>query len=235
MGTIWGVRKVQSNIPMATRTTKTPAFWGYPRRPITIYTIDSYWTPIQNKTKSNLQNNYKKLPNLPIVWFWKQLGTQHTFWSWLMRCVNIEWIWWVLLKMPSEHDYVYRRTDRRADGQTDGQGGTSVPPFQLSIIQRCAASPIEITKNNSLYCTKYPMRHLAAQIGFRWVKKWIDVTYETTITIKCVIFKFNVDYIIHITSSSRSRTSLEWRARLVLLVLCSGLTVIGFTHIRQVY
>ena len=59
MGTIWGVRKVQSNVPMATRTTKTPAFWGYPRRPIITYTIDSYWTPIQNKTKSNLQKNTK--------------------------------------------------------------------------------------------------------------------------------------------------------------------------------
>ena len=39
----------------ATRTTRMPAFWGYPRHPMITHTIDSYWIPSQNKTKSNLQ------------------------------------------------------------------------------------------------------------------------------------------------------------------------------------
>ena len=48
---------------------------------------------------------------------------RHTFWSCLIRCANMKWIWWVLLKIQSGHDSVHRRTD--------GQGDTSIPPFQL--------------------------------------------------------------------------------------------------------
>ena len=36
---------------------------------------------------------------------------------------NMKWIWWVLLKIQSGHDSVHKRTD--------GQGDTSIPPFQL--------------------------------------------------------------------------------------------------------
>ena len=52
---------------------------------------------------------------------------QHTFWICLMRCANMKWIRQVLLKIQSGHDSVHRRTD----GRTDGQGETSIPPFQL--------------------------------------------------------------------------------------------------------
>ena len=39
-----------------TRTTRTPAFWGYPPRRLMItHTIESYWIPSQKKTKSKLQ------------------------------------------------------------------------------------------------------------------------------------------------------------------------------------
>ena len=38
-----------------TRTTRTPAFWGYPRRLMITHTIESYWIPSQKKTKSKLQ------------------------------------------------------------------------------------------------------------------------------------------------------------------------------------
>ena len=37
-----------------TRTTRTPAFWGYPRRLMIIHTIESYWNPSQKKTLSTL-------------------------------------------------------------------------------------------------------------------------------------------------------------------------------------
>ena len=45
---------------------------------------------------------------------------QHTFWSWLLKCVNIKWIRLVLWKIQSGHDSVHRRTD--------GQAETSIPP-----------------------------------------------------------------------------------------------------------
>ena len=48
---------------------------------------------------------------------------RHTFWSCLIRCANMKWIQWVLLKIQSRHDSVHRRTDRK--------GETSIPPFQL--------------------------------------------------------------------------------------------------------
>ena len=38
-----------------TRTTRTPAFWGYPHRLMISHTIESYWIPSQKKTKSKLQ------------------------------------------------------------------------------------------------------------------------------------------------------------------------------------
>ena len=40
---------------------------------------------------------------------------RHTFWRCLIRCANMKWIRWVLLKIQSGHDSVHRRTD----GQTD--------------------------------------------------------------------------------------------------------------------
>ena len=43
--------------------------------------------------------------------------------SCLIRCANMKWIRWVLLKIQSGHDSVHRRTD--------GQRETSIPPFQL--------------------------------------------------------------------------------------------------------
>ena len=36
-------------------STRTPAFWGYPRRLMITHTIESYWIPSQKKTKSKLQ------------------------------------------------------------------------------------------------------------------------------------------------------------------------------------
>ena len=58
-----------------------------------------------------------------IFEFWNGHYTRHTFWSCLIRCANMKWIRWVLLKIQSGHDSVHRRTDE--------QGDTSIPPFQL--------------------------------------------------------------------------------------------------------
>ena len=68
------------------------------------HTIESYWIPSQKMTKSKLQI-LKIRQNC------------------LIRCANMKWIRWVLLKIQSGHDSVHRRTD--------GQGDTSIPPYQL--------------------------------------------------------------------------------------------------------
>ena len=56
--------------------------------------------------------------------------TLQTFWSYLIRYINIKWIQRV------EYCWRYRAdtipsTDGRTDGQTGGQRETSIPPFQL--------------------------------------------------------------------------------------------------------
>ena len=75
---------------------------------------------------------YGKNPSWTVDWpkttsqifeFWNGHYTRHTFWSCLIRCANMKWIRWVLLKIQSGHHSVHR--------QTDGQGDTSIPPFQL--------------------------------------------------------------------------------------------------------
>ena len=72
-----------------TRTTRMPAFWDTPRRPMITHTSDSHQIPSQNKTKSSYKLK-KKLPKIQILKFCKQLYTRHTFRSCLMRCVNMK-------------------------------------------------------------------------------------------------------------------------------------------------
>ena len=76
----------------------------------------------QKKTKSKIQIK-KNRQNFKFFKFWNGHYTRHTYWSCLIRCENMKWIRWVLLKIQSGHDSVHRRTDR--------QGDTSLPPFQL--------------------------------------------------------------------------------------------------------
>ena len=54
---------------------------------------------------------------------------RHTFWSCLIRCANMKWIPWVLLKIQSGHDSVHRRTDGQMDGRTDGQTDKVIPVY----------------------------------------------------------------------------------------------------------
>ena len=95
-----------------TRTTRTHAFWEYPRRPMITHTMDSYQIPCHNKTKSKLQI----------------LKKCQKFWSCLIRCANMKWIRLILWKIQSGHDFVHRRRD----GQTDGNDVKPVyPTFNL--------------------------------------------------------------------------------------------------------
>ena len=105
-----------------TRMTRTPAFWGYPLPP---HDYPYHWVILDLKSKENKVKvtNLKNSPKFQIFEFWNGHYMRHTFWSCLIRCANMKWIWWVFLKIQSGHDSVHR--------QTDGQGDTSIPPFQL--------------------------------------------------------------------------------------------------------
>ena len=88
-----------------------------------------YWVILYPKSKGDKVKvtNLKNLPKFQIFEFLKQFCMRHTFLSCFMIFANMKWIRWVLLKLPSGHHFIYRRTD----GRTDGQGETSIPPFQL--------------------------------------------------------------------------------------------------------
>ena len=105
---------------LKTRTTRTPAFWGYPPPP---HDYPYHWVILDPKSKEDKVKvtNLKKSPQ--FFELWNGHYTRHTFWSCLIRCANMNWIRWVFTKIQSGHDSVHRRTD--------GQGDTSIPPFQL--------------------------------------------------------------------------------------------------------
>ena len=83
------------------------------RCPMITHTIDSYQIPSQNKTNSKLHI----LKNCQKFKFWNfankktQLIIRHTFWSCLIKCVNMKWIRLVMWKLESWHDSDHRRTD----------------------------------------------------------------------------------------------------------------------------
>ena len=90
--------------------------------PMITHTIDSFQIPSQNKTKSKLQI-WKICQKFKFWNFAINFYMRHTFWSCLIRCVNMKWIWLVLWKLRRGHDSVYRRTD--------GWRETSIPPFNF--------------------------------------------------------------------------------------------------------
>ena len=104
------------------------------------HTIDLYWIPSQNKTKSKLQ--IWKISQKFKFWnFAKNLYTRHTFWSCLIRCV----IW----TGSGYYCESYRAdTIMSTDGWTDGQTDRRTddvkpvyPPFNFveaeGIIAKC--------------------------------------------------------------------------------------------------
>ena len=97
-----------------TRTTRTPAFWRYPSPP---NDYPYHWVILDPKSKEDKVKvtNLKNLQKFQIFQCWNGHYTQDTFWSCLIRCANMKWIRWVLLKIQSGHNSVHRRTD----GQTD--------------------------------------------------------------------------------------------------------------------
>ena len=120
-----------------TRTTRTPAIWRYPPPP---HDYPYLWVILDPKWKEDKV----KVTIFRIFEFWNGHYTLHTFWSCLIRCANMKWIRWVLLKIQSGHDSVHRGTD--------GQGDTSIPPFQLRWSEGYNKKPISLL--NVPICTQ---------------------------------------------------------------------------------
>ena len=99
--------------------TRKPAFWGYPPPP---HDYPYHWVILDPKSKDDKVKvtNFKNLPKFQIFQFGNWHYTRHTFWSCLIRCANVKWIRWVLLKIQSGHDSsIDGQTDRRTDRRTD--------------------------------------------------------------------------------------------------------------------
>ena len=82
------------------------------------------WLPIllsrigsQVKRTQSQSYIFKEFAKITNFWILKQTlhETHLTFWSCLIRCANMKWMPWVLLKIQSGHDSVHRRTDRQTD------------------------------------------------------------------------------------------------------------------------
>ena len=58
-----------------------------------------------------------------ILEFFTKLNARHTFWSLLIRCVNMKWVRLVLWKIHSGHDSAHRRKDEKVE--------TSIHPFNF--------------------------------------------------------------------------------------------------------
>ena len=99
-----------------------PAFWGYPRRLMITHTIEV-------KRKQSQTYKFKEFAKILKFEFWNKQYTRHTFLNCLIRCANMKWIRWVLLKIQSGHDSVHRRTDGQTDGRTDGQTDKVKPVY----------------------------------------------------------------------------------------------------------
>ena len=110
-----------------TRTTRTPAFWGYPLPP---HDYPYYWFILDPKSKEDKVKvmNLKNLPKFQIFQFCNELYTQHTFWSCLIRCANMKRIRWVLCGHNS------LSTDGQTDAQTD-KVKPVYPPFNFVEVQ----------------------------------------------------------------------------------------------------
>ena len=88
------------------------------------------WLPILGIHIEDKVANLKILPKIQILEFFNFLYMQHTFWSCLMRCVNMKCIQLVLWKLQSRHNSVHRWTDRRTDRWTDDVKPV-YPPFNF--------------------------------------------------------------------------------------------------------
>ena len=89
-------------VQLTTRTTRTPAFCGYPRRLMINWSY--FWVILDPKSKEDKVKvtNLKNLPKLQMFEFWNNLYTRHTFWSCCPACRTslIATRFWVVVICP---------------------------------------------------------------------------------------------------------------------------------------
>ena len=104
-----------------TRATRTPAFWEYSP---SLHDYPYYWFILDPKSKHDevKVTNLKTLPKIQSLEFCKNIYMWHIFWGCLIRCINMQWIQQLLLRIQRGHNSVH--------GWTGGQHETSIPHFQ---------------------------------------------------------------------------------------------------------
>ena len=111
-------------LPKSTRTTRTPAFWGYPPPP---HDYPYHWVILDPKSKED---------KVKISNFWilkRALYATHLL-KLLDKMCKYEMDPMSIVEDTERTRFcpqTDRRTDRQTDRRTDGQGDTSIPPFQL--------------------------------------------------------------------------------------------------------
>ena len=109
-------------LPKSTRTTRTPAFWGYPP-PSHDYPYYGVILDIKSKEdKVKVTNKKKKIAKITNVWILKQT----------LHATHIVKLLVKMCKYEMDPTSIVEDTERtRFCPQTDRQGETSIPHFQL--------------------------------------------------------------------------------------------------------
>ena len=108
-----------------TRTTRTPAFWGYPPPPHDYPYHRVILNPKSKEDKVKV-TNLKNSPKFQIYEFWKKALQATHFLKLLDKMCKYE-----MDPMSIVEDTEWTRFCPQTDRRTDGQGDTSIPPFQL--------------------------------------------------------------------------------------------------------
>ena len=120
---MWRHRNVHAPVP--TRTTRTPAFWGYPPPP---NDYPYHWVILDPKSKDDKVKvtNFKKNAKILNFWIFKRALHATHLQKLLDKMCKYEMDPMSIVE-DTERTRFYPQTDRR----TAGQGDTSIPPFQL--------------------------------------------------------------------------------------------------------
>ena len=111
-------------------------------------------------TRQNERWNFKEIAK--ILEFVTKLSTRHTFWSWLIRSVNMKWMQLVFWMIHCGHDSAHRRTD----GQT-GKVKPMYPPSTSLGIGWGGGGGIIIKKQYEMDKTAVNSEHREV----RWIRK----------------------------------------------------------------
>ena len=117
--------KMEFQSLLSTRTTRTPAFWGYPPPP---NDYPYHWVYIGSQVKRRQSQSYKFKKFAKISNFWILKRALHA--THLLKLLD-KMCTYEMDPMSIVEDTERTRFCPQTDRRTDGQGDTSIPPFQL--------------------------------------------------------------------------------------------------------